>query len=108
MVELMIYIKTHEAENGSVVAMCDESLIERVLSEGEILLDIKIYSSFYKGELVNRQRAIEIISQRNDVYSANIVGKESIEIALETGIIEKDNVKKVSKVPYAHAYKVDY
>ncbi len=104
----MIYIKTHIAENGSVVAMCDESLIDKVLSEGEVQMDLKSYNSFYKGELVNEERAKEIILMQKTIYSANVVGKESIEIALETGIIEKENVLKIQKIPYAQAFKVDY
>jgi hypothetical protein len=104
----LIYIKTHEAENGSVVAMCDESLIERVLEEGDVFMDIKTYNSFYKGELVNKERACEIIKQKDKVHSANIVGKEAIDIGLETGIIKKGNVMRVSKVPYAQAFRVDY
>ena len=104
----MIYIKTHEAENGSLIAMCDESLIDKTLSEGDIFIDIKAYNSFYKGELVSEERAKKIIEERDVVYSANIIGKEAVGIALKTGIIEKENVLTVKKVPYAHAYKVDY
>lgn len=103
----MIYIKTHESENGSVVAMCDDTLIDKILEEGDVYLDIKSYSSFYKGELVDAKRAKDIIEERDVVYSANLVGKESIKVGLDTGIIEKDNVLKVKKVPYAQAYKVN-
>lgn len=104
----MIYIKTHEAENGSVIAMCDEPLIDKVLEEGDIVIDIKSYNSFYKGELVKSERAKQIIEQKGSVYSANIVGKEAVDVGLDTGIIQKENVMLVKRVPYAHAYRVDY
>ncbi len=104
----MIYIKTHEAENGSVIAMCDESLIDKVLNDGDVYLDIKSYSSFYKGELVSADRAMKIIGVHESVHSANLIGKESVEVGLEVGLIDKSSVLEVKKIPYAHAYKVDY
>ncbi len=107
MTTMKMYIKTHEAEKGTVIAMCDESLIDKVLSEGDVFIDIKTYKDFYTGELVDAQRAKNIIKEKT-VYSANLVGKESVAIGLETGIVNKENVLKVEKVPYAHAYKVDY
>ena len=103
-----MYIKTHEAEKGTVVAMCDESLIDKVLSDGDIHIDIKSYKDFYKGELVDGARAKKIIKGKNSIYSANLIGKESVGIGLETSIIQKENVMEVMKVPYAHAYRVDY
>jgi hypothetical protein len=105
--ESMIYIKTHISENGSVIAMCDSTLITETLEEGDILIDIKTYSSFYNGELVNKDRALKIIANADRIYSANLVGKESVEIGLEAQIIEQSNVLMVKKVPYAQAYRVD-
>ncbi len=102
----MIYIKKHISENGSVVAMCDESLIDKVLSEGEIVLDIKSYNAFYKGELVKKEKARDIIKDADSVYSANLVGKESVDVGLEAGIISKENIFTVKKIPYAHAYRL--
>ncbi len=105
---MTVYIKTHEAENGTVVAMCDESLIDKVLEEGDVYIDIKSYKDFYNGELANQIRAKKIIKDKPSIYSANLVGKEAIKIGLDTGIIQSENVKQVSKVPYAQAYRVDY
>ena len=105
-----MYIKTHEADKGTVIAMCDESLIDKVLSEGEVVIDIKSYQGFYKGELVDSARAKSIIGGKgkSSIYSANLIGEESVRVGLDTGIIKRENVMNVMKVPYAHAYRVDY
>lgn len=103
----MIYIKTHVSENGSVIAMCDKKLITETLEEGDILIDIKTYSAFYNGELADKKRALEIISNADRIYSANLVGEEAIEVGLEAKIIDPSNVLRVKKVPYAQAYRVD-
>lgn len=107
----MIYIKIHDAEKGSVVsgsviAMCDSPLVDKVLEEGSVYMDLKTYSTFYKGELVTKENAKTRIGHVENVYSANVVGAESVEVALEMHLIEKGNVKTVQKVPYAQAYNV--
>ncbi len=104
----MIYIRIHNSDNGSVVAMCDKTLIDKVLTEGEAVMDIKTYASFYNEKLVGKDEAKKLIGDADDVYSANIVGKESVAVALEMKMIEEENVLRIQEVPYAHAYRVEY
>ena len=103
----MIYIKIHDTENGHMIAMCDSSLIDKVLKEGDIEINIKNYSDFYKGELVDTKKAVGMIDPRR-LYSANIVGKEAVEAAILGLIIHKDSVKTVGKIPYANAFRIKY
>jgi uncharacterized protein len=103
----MIYIKVHDTENGHMVAMCDSTLIDKVLSEGEIEINIRDYSDFYKGQLVDLPKAVSMLKPES-LYSANIIGKESVEAAIKGKIILKESVKKVNKVPYANAFKIKY
>ena len=103
----MIYIKIHDNENGHVIGMCDSSLIDKVLTEGEIEINLRDYSDFYKGELVNIDKAVSMLDPKR-LYSANVIGKESIDAAIKGEIIHKDSVKKVSKIPYAYAFKIKY
>jgi hypothetical protein len=103
----MIYIKVHSTDNGDIIAMCDSSLIDKVLKEGELEINIRDYSDFYKGELVTEQRASEILDPRR-VYSANIIGKESIRVAIKKKILDKNSVRKVKDIPYANIFKIKY
>jgi hypothetical protein len=105
----MFYIKTHyikNTENSIILAMCDESLIESILEEDDIYIDIKTYADFYKGELVNNKNKVLEILEGMKIGSANVVGKESIDTAINLKIIEKSNIKYVNNIPYAHAYYV--
>ncbi len=104
----MIYLKIHKSEHGAVVGMCDESLIDKTLEEGHVFIDIRAYSSFYKGELVSKENTLLALKAlRGNVYSANIIGKDSVELAITVGIIKKENVLKVKGIPYAQAYNVN-
>jgi hypothetical protein len=101
----MIYLKRYSSENGEIIAMCDSELIDKVLQDGIVELNLKDYSSFYKGELMSAAEAKKTINPKS-VYSANIVGEESIRLAIGSSIIEKGHVKTVKNVPYAQAFKV--
>ena len=101
----MIYLKKHTTESGFIIAMCDSDLIDRVLRDGTVEINIKDYSSFYKGELMSAGEARGHLDPKN-VCSANIIGKESVDIAIGSSIIDKGSVKKAEKVPYAQAFRV--
>ncbi|MEM0149436.1 MAG: DUF424 family protein [Candidatus Micrarchaeaceae archaeon] len=103
----MVYIKVHDTENGSIIAMCDEQLIDKVLGEGDIVIDVKSYNSFYKGEKMNKNDAGKLISELDHVYSANIIGSESVDVAISSKLIDKKGVMWIGKVPYAHSYSMD-
>ncbi|MGC8538126.1 MAG: DUF424 family protein [Candidatus Micrarchaeia archaeon] len=102
----MIYIRFHNTDDGLILAMCDSLLIDKVLEEGEVYIDIKDYSEFYKGDLVEPGQAKALIV-KDEIRAANIIGDEAVDVAIDSNIIRQENVKKVNGVRYAHAYKVD-
>ncbi|MCL5680102.1 MAG: DUF424 family protein [Candidatus Marsarchaeota archaeon] len=97
----MIYVKIHDTEEGNIIAMCDSALIGNVYEEGDMVLDLKDYSDFYVGDLADPN---EIELPEHKFNSANIVGEESIEVAIRHKLIEKENVNRIMGVPYAHTY----
>lgn len=83
-----------------VVALCDKELLGKYFEEGDFQLDIK--ETFYKGELTDEAKAIEILKfQSNEDATFNIVGEKSVKTALLAGIINKDSIKKISGIPFA-------
>ena len=103
----MIYLKRHSSPNGIVLAMCDEELIGKILKEDKIELDLDTYSGFYKGELMAEEDANELITDE-DLYSANIVGERSLLIVMEKGLVKKEEVRRVSGVPFVQIFKIIY
>jgi hypothetical protein len=97
----MMNVKVYNAYR-KVVAVCDEGLIGKRFTEGEgqKLLDVK--ESFYSGELMSKEKALMIIkSEAADDATFNFVGKESVELAIEAGIIDKKGIMKMQGIPYA-------
>ncbi len=83
-----------------VVAICDKELIGKKFEQDNLQLDIK--ESFYKGEEKTSEETRSIMkSLRIEDATFNIVGKRSIELAIETGIINKDGVKTIADIPFS-------
>ena len=94
-----MFIKIHESYRN-VVALCDNDLIGKKFEEGNRQLEIR--ESFFKGEEVDRTRAIEVLKRQVLEDAAfNIVGKESVSVAEEIGMIEEGSAAEIQGVPFA-------
>jgi len=88
-------VKIHKSFNGIVVAICDKELIGKKFEQGKLQLDLT--TSFYKGEEMPEQEIIEILKKS---YIVNLVGKKSVDFGLKNKIINKENIKKIAKIPF--------
>ena len=83
-----------------IVAICDSNLIGKRFEEGKLQLDIK--ESFYKGEEKTREQVLHIIKKMAaEDATFNIVGKESIQTAIESGIISEESIGKIHGILFA-------
>lgn len=83
-----------------VIAVCDSSILGKKFEQGEFQLDVK--ESFYRGEEVAAEKAVEMMkSLSREDATFNIVGQESVDAAIQAGIITKDSVGKIQEVPFA-------
>ena len=90
----MIYVKFHEG----VVAICDCDLIGKTFADGKT--EIKVSEYFYKGEERNNGDVREIMLENDNL---NILGKESVRVAIDAGIVEEEDVIFIKGVPHAQA-----
>lgn len=91
-----MYLKVHRYNDGVVVSLCDKDLINKKFETRDLQLNIT--ERFYKGDELSKERIIEILKEARNI---NIVGKNSIKLALEAGIILKENIIKIKNVPHA-------
>ena len=83
-----------------VVAICDSELLGKKFEEGQFQLDVK--EGFYKGEEMNENQVSNIIIRMSEEDATfNIVGKKSVSLAIETGIISEQGIKTVQGIPFA-------
>jgi len=95
------YVKIHVSARGKVVAICDEELLGKKFENGEKQLDIK--EDFYKGELLSKEDVIKIIKSESNI---NLVGRRIIEICINEGMINEEDVLEVKGVPYAMIFEI--
>jgi hypothetical protein len=102
---LVIYAKVHSSKNGEIIAMCDEELLGRIITDGRIEINLDKYAGFYKGSLVSEEKAGSLIG--NDVFSANLVGKRSVEIFEKKGLVSESQVRNVGGVKFVQIFNLD-
>lgn len=94
-----MFYKIHKSYRD-IVAVCDSDLIDKVFEEEEFQLYVK--ESFYKDKEASKEELIQVIEDmsREDAIF-NFVGNESVQIALELGMIDEEGIKKIQGVPFA-------
>ena len=100
----MIYVKKHSSDHGTVIAMCDEELLGKLIEEGKRVIDLKTHANFYKGSLLTEEEAAEELEP--DIYSANIVGKRAVKIAIAKGLATKEQVMRIKDVEILQIFSI--
>lgn len=96
-----MYVKIHKSEDRNIIAICDDNLIGKAFSEGNLILNIT--ERFYKGEKLSPEKVLELM---RNALSLNIVGKNSINLALKNNIIEKESIIKIQGIPHTQVYSL--
>ncbi len=107
----MVWVKLHssivEGIESQVLAMCDEDLLGKKFEEGELAVDLKLYESFYKGERLSKENALDFsVNFSRRFCNYNLIGKESISIIAKIVKIDEPNVKKIGGIPHLQIFKV--
>ena len=93
-----MYIKIHNSYRD-VIAVCDSEIIGKKFEEGKRQLDVR--ENFYKGQEINEEELIRMMQFHvKEDATFNIVGQKSIQVALEAGIIEKEDISTINNIPF--------
>ncbi|MDD5178629.1 MAG: DUF424 family protein [Candidatus Nanoarchaeia archaeon] len=99
----MILVKIHETFQGglkkTVLAASDSDLIGKTIKENNI--ELCVSEKFYKGKEVNEEKFLVFLENCD---SANLVGKETIALALKHKIIKPEEVIKINGTPHAQIF----
>ena len=92
-------IKIHESYR-KIVALADADLIGKTFTQDNKQIEIR--PNFFEGEEKTKQELLEILKEmEKEDATFNIVGKESIETALQAGIIDKQGIITIDNIPVA-------
>ena len=94
-----MYIKIHRSYRN-VVAVCDTALLGKKFEEGKRQLDVR--ENFFKGKDVDEKEALKIFQlQFREDATFNIVGEESVALALRAGIISEEGITTIQGISFA-------
>ena len=88
-------VRVSDYQKNIMVNMSDAELIGRNIIDGE--LKINISENYYGKQIVEKDEAISLLQSASIM---NLVGKETISLAIEVGIGSKDGVKIISDIPF--------
>ena len=83
----------------NVVAVCDEDILGKVFEDKGFQINVK--ENFYKGEQISREKLLKFFEKMSvEDVTFNIVGKDSVDVALEAGIASKEEVGEIQGIPF--------
>ena len=88
-------VRTSNYEKNTMVNMCDAELIGTDVIDGK--LKIHISENYYGKKLVDKDEALYLLKSTSIM---NLVGKETISLAIDLGIGSESGVKTISDIPF--------
>ena len=93
---MKVYLKIHKHNDMETIACCDESLLNQIITEGDLRLEIS--STFFGGDLLTIDKAIEILREASYF---NLVGENITNMAIAQRLLPEEGVRKINNVPMA-------
>ena len=93
-------IRTTDYKGTILVNMCDEELVGRTVTEGE--LTVHLSREFYSGEVVDTGEALRLIRTCSIV---NLAGSRSVSLAVDNNMGAPEAIREIEEVPFLMIYK---
>ena len=93
-------VRTSEYRGTILVNICDEELVGRTVSEGE--LKVHLSKEFYSGEVVDTGEALKLIRACSIV---NLAGSRSVSLAVNNNMGAPEAIREIEEVPFLMIYK---
>jgi hypothetical protein len=93
-----VYVKIHDLGSEVIVAACDEDLLGTTLSDPKRKIKFYVDPGYFKGELKTLEELAEILRSAS---SGNLVGKNTVSLAINLGLVHEEAVLIVNDTPIA-------
>lgn len=85
-----------ETDQGVLVTVCDRGIIGETFEDGEVSLTVT--EDFYGGDAVDTGTVIESLERAS---VANLVGTETVALAIDEGFVKEDRVLEIDGTRHA-------
>jgi len=92
---MLFSVRISDYQKNTIVNMCDAELMGKDVVDGE--LKIHISESYYGKQLVDKDEAISFLKSASMM---NLVGKDTISLAIDLGLGSESGIKIISDIPF--------
>jgi hypothetical protein len=97
-----MFLKVHHYPGaGDVVAVCDRELLNSTLNYGDV--EIQISEAFYGSTPATKEEVSAAIRTGSNV---NLIGEQSVAIAIDAGLISRDGCIMIGDIPHAQIFRL--
>jgi hypothetical protein len=89
-------LNERQTDEGLLVSVCDPDIMGETFENGEVSLTVD--ESFYDGEEATVDEVVESLA---NCSVANIVGDEAVDVAVENGFVDEENVLDLNGTRHA-------
>jgi hypothetical protein len=97
-----MFLKVHcSPGTGDIVAVCDRELLNTTISNGE--LSVQITEGFYGNTPATEEMVRTTLKKAGNI---NLMGKRSVSIAIEMGLVTPSGCIMIGDIPHAQVYSL--
>lgn len=96
---MSLVVTVRQTPEGTIVSICDPDCLGETYEAGDVSLDVS--EAFYDGEDAQRLPPEEAVAQLGAADTANIVGAQSVEAAIDAGFVDPETVIEIDGTPHA-------
>ena len=89
-------LNDRETDEGLLVSVCDAEVMGETFEDGPVSLTVS--EEFYGGDRVSESEVVDSLARCS---VANIVGTESVDVAVDHGFVDEENVLDVDGTRHA-------
>jgi hypothetical protein len=97
-----MFLKVHQTPGmGDIVAVCDRELLNTTITHGD--LSIFVSEWFYGNCPASEEMVAEALKRAGNI---NLMGKRSVSLAIELGLVTKSGCIMIGEIPHAQVYSL--
>jgi len=89
-------LNERDTDEGLLVSVCDPDIIGETFEDGPVSLTVD--EEFYGGDSVSESEVVDSLARCS---VANIVGTDSVDVAVEHGFVDEENVLDLGETRHA-------
>lgn len=98
---MTLWVAEYSTERGPLVAVADDAVAGEAYVDGDVTLDVD--EEFYCGDRRDPEDVAPLLARAT---IANLAGDRAVELGVDEGLVDEENVLEVDGVPHAQMVRI--